>query len=221
MTQKGRKKGVFITFEGPEGGGKTTQIHRLAEALRKHGEDVLVTREPGGCPTADKIRAILLDPESAGMEPATEVMLFNAARREHVRQVIRPALTRGYIVLCDRFFDSTVAYQAYGRGQDLAFITDMNLIGSAALTPDLTLLFDLNPEIGLGRARVRNVQTGNKEERFDAEDIAFHHRVRDGYLTLWKQDRERIKLINANQTESDVFRDLWNVVGRSLFGEVS
>lgn len=177
---------LFITFEGIEGCGKTTQIRLLAERLRRNGLELLVTREPGGCPIADAIRSILLHPDSRALVPRAELLLYAAARAQHVDEVIRPALARGTLVLCDRFIDATVAYQGGGRGLDPALIASLNTLATDGLLPDLTLLLDMPAEEGLQRARQRNTATP-EEDRFERESLAFHRRVRDEYLQLARQ----------------------------------
>lgn len=172
----------LITFEGIEGSGKSTQIRLLAAHLQERGLEVVVTREPGGCRIADEIRAILLDPANEELCATAELLLYAAARAQHVDEVIRPALARGAIVLCDRYTDATVAYQGYGRGLDLGLIEELNRLASGGLSPDLTLVFDLPVATGLHRARSRNATAAADEGRFEAESLAFHERVRAGYL---------------------------------------
>jgi len=192
------KRGRFITFEGIEGSGKSTQAARLAEDLRKQGEDVVLTKEPGGTPDAEKIRGILLDP-GANLNPRAELMLCFAARALHVEQIIRPALEAGRTVLCDRYGDSTIAYQGFGRGlvdgMGVDFLWDIHSAATGGLRPDLTLLFDLPVEVGLARAKKRGVMN-----RIDAEEMEFHRRVRDGYLWLAKSDGsyDRFVVIDAS-----------------------
>lgn len=178
-------QGFFITFEGVEGSGKTTQLRRLDKTLRQSGRAVVVTREPGGCPIADAIRRILLDPDNHSLVPRAELLLYAAARAQHVDEVIRPALAAGAVVLCDRFTAATMAYQGFGRGLDQTVIGELNRLACGDVIPDLTLLFDLAAEEGLQRALARNHdQQLTHEGRFEAEALAFHQRVRQGYLTL-------------------------------------
>lgn len=196
----------FITFEGIEGSGKSTQIRLLAEYLRSRGHEVLTTREPGGCPIADAVRGILLDPRHGAMTPGTELLLYAAARAQHVAEVIRPALGRGEIVLCDRFTDATVAYQGYGRGLDMTVISFLNTLAAGSLAPDLTLLLELPVEEGLRRATSRNDQQQHlQEDRFERESLAFHRRVREGYLELARRE-ERFRIIDALGPEEAVAR---------------
>lgn len=194
----------FITFEGTEGSGKTTQLLRLLSYLKALGYQVVATREPGGCAIADTIRALLLNPENAAMAARTELLLYSAARAQHVAEVIRPALTRGSIVLCDRFSDATTVYQGAGRGLDLSQLESINRYAADGLVPDLTLLLDYPVEAGLPRARERN-RTANLESegRFELEDLAFHRRIRHGYLEL-AAEHARFCLIDALGDEEQV-----------------
>jgi len=190
--------GQFITFEGIEGCGKTTQIRLLATALRHQGHDVIETREPGGCDIADQIRAVLLDAKNNRMTSPTELLLYAAARAQHVAEVIRPALDAGKTVLCDRFCDATLAYQGYGRQLDIDQITTLNAYACQGVRPDTTLLLDLPVEIGLGRARQRNEQhSGPNEDRFEQESLNFHQRIRQAYLQLADNEPQRFLIIDA------------------------
>ena len=195
---------MFITFEGPEGSGKTTQLQRLAELLRTRGMEVVTTKEPGGTPLADRIRAILLHPESS-MDSLTELLLYAASRRQNVVEVIRPALNRGAIVLCDRFTDATLAYQGFGRRLDLDRLRTINAWVTDSLNPDVTLLFDIDERVGLQRARSRNASVQNEEGRLEAENVAFHRRVREGYLALAVAEPERFVTIDAAGTIEEVW----------------
>ena len=199
--------GFFITFEGIEGCGKTTQIRRLSERLTAAGYGTLLTREPGGCPIADKIRAILLDADNQGMVPLTELLLYAAARAQHVAEVIMPAMQSGKVVLCDRFTDATLAYQHSGRGIERATIDALNTLACQSLRPDLTVLMDCDVAIGLARAKSRiEAASGPREERFELEANTFHQRVRDGYLRLAGDEPARFLTINASGT-IDVIAD--------------
>jgi dTMP kinase len=195
--------GQFITFEGVEGCGKTTQIRLLAEALRQKGQKVTLTREPGGCPIADKIRHILLDAENSAMTPLAELLLYAAARAQHIAEVIAPALESGAVVLCDRFTDATIAYQGYGRKLDLQQIMQLNSMVASEYKPDLTILLDCPAETGLKRALARIEKNSAadaaalREERFEKESIEFHKRVRDGYLTLAARESDRFVIIDG------------------------
>jgi dTMP kinase len=189
----------LITFEGIEGCGKTTQLMLLATQLKSLGHEVTVTREPGGCTIADRIRAILLDADNSAMTPMAELFLYGAARAQHVAEVITPALAAGHIVLCDRFTDATVSYQGYGRGLDLQIIAELNRLAAGDIRADLTLLVDCPVEIGLERAMTRiNNSRGAREERFELESTQFHYKVREGYLTLARQEPERFIVIDGS-----------------------
>jgi dTMP kinase len=188
----------FITFEGIEGCGKTTQVELLSRLLESQGRPVLVTREPGGCAIADKIRAILLDADNHGLVPLAELFLYAAARAQHVAEVIRPALAAGKVVICDRFTDATLAYQGYGRALDLEMITTLNRCAAGELTPDLTILLDCPEKVGLERALARIQATkGAREERFEQESLRFHRAVRNGYLLLAAADPERFVVLDG------------------------
>ncbi len=188
----------FITFEGIEGCGKTTQLQLLAVRLTDAGHRLTVTREPGGCPIADQVRNILLDAGNRTMRPLTELLLYAAARAQHVSEVIAPALEAGAVVLCDRFTDATMAYQGNGRGLDPEVIGQLNRLATGGIRPDLTLLLDCPAETGLKRAISRiNRTEGPREERFELESIRFHQRVRDGYLELARKEPDRFAIIDA------------------------
>jgi len=191
---------MFITFEGIEGSGKSTQLRRLATRIN----DAVITKEPGGTPLADRIRAILLD-SSSHLDPVAELFLFAASRRQHVVEIIKPALDRGATVLCDRFTDSTLAYQGFGRLIDLDKLRMLNAWATDSLTPDVTLLFDLPEEVGLTRARSRNAEAVQDEGRFEAEDLRFHRRVREGYLSLAVAEPSRFVVIDAVGDVDDVY----------------
>lgn len=187
---------TFITFEGIDGSGKTTQLRRVAQLL----PDALITKEPGGTPTADRIRAVLLD-QTSKLDPLAEVLLFAASRHQHVVEVIRPALAAGRVVLCDRYVDSTLAFQGFGRLLDLDRLRALNDWATGSLRPDLTLLFDIDEEVGVRRARGR----GGDELRFEAEDLRFYRRVREGYLALATAEPQRYAKIDASGSEDEVF----------------
>jgi dTMP kinase len=197
---------MFITFEGPEGSGKSTQIQRLGEWFRENNRACVVTKEPGGTPISDRIRAILLDSAATGMDAMTELLLYAASRRQHVVEVIRPVLERGVTVLCDRYTDATLAYQGYGRLLDLERLQTLNLWATNGLEPDLTLLFDLDEQVGLDRAHARNAGMEVDEGRLEQEDLRFHRRVREGYLALAAAEPERFAIINADATIEEVFQ---------------
>lgn len=193
---------MFITFEGIEGTGKSTQIALLKTHLESLGQRVLVTLEPGGSRIGAELRRVLLSLENRDLSPRAELFLYLADRAQHVDQVVRPALDAGVIVLSDRFADSTVAYQAFGRGLDPELLHQLNSVAVGGLWPDLTLLLDLPPEVGLGRALRRNQREGKTvaEGRFEAENLAFHGRVRQGYLAWAARFPERMLLVDASGT---------------------
>ena len=196
---------MFITFEGPEGSGKSTQIQRLGALLEEKGVDCVVTKEPGGTPIADKIRAIVLDSASAALDPWAEVLLYSASRRQHTVEKIRPALARGSHVLCDRYIDATIAYQGYGRLIDLGRLQLLNDWATEGLTPDLTLLYDIDEATGLARAHRRNAAMDVDEGRFEAEDLRFHRRVREGYLAMAVAEPKRFVVIDGHGSIDEVF----------------
>jgi dTMP kinase len=202
---------MFITLEGPDGSGKTTQASRLAEFLKQSGIDVLVTREPGGTPIGDQIRAILSSLDNAGMHPRTETLLFLAARAQLVEQVIRAHLARGGVVVCDRYGDSTLAYQGYGHGNDLDQIRSLLTFATGGLKPDLTLLLDIDVKVGLERRA-----HGGDWNRLDAYDLAFHQRVRQGYHQLAAAEPERWVTIDASQLPGQVQAEIRRVIGERL-----
>lgn len=192
----------FVTLEGIEGSGKTTQLRLLSDHLAARGIPHVVTREPGGTPLADEIRALLLSPRAEPVFPETELLLYEAARAQHVRSVVRPALARGEAVLCDRFFDATAAYQGSSRGLPDDLIATLNRFAADGLVPDLTLLLDVPPAEGLSRARGR----GTAADRLEAESTAFHRTVREGYLRLWEAFPERIVRVDGTLPPEEVFR---------------
>ena len=189
----------FVTLEGPEGGGKSTQAQRLTDHLKNRGQDVLFTREPGGTEIGDQIRRIILSLENKSMSPEAEFLLFSASRAQVVRELIRPHLERGGVVVCDRFYDSSLAYQGFGHELDLALLQTITGFVTGGLVPDLTLLLDLTSELGLERRK----QDG-RWNRLDDYDLAFHARVRAGYLQLADAEPERWVRIDAAQTEDEI-----------------
>ena len=209
---------MFITLEGIEGAGKGSVIADLASALREIGQDVLLTREPGGCPLGEALRAQLLDMRNTGIAAEAELFLYLADRAQHVREVIVPALQAGRLVLCDRYSDSTLAYQGYGRGRDPDFLRVLDQFASGGLTPDLTLLLDLPAEKGLARARARNEVEDKVESegRCEAEALAFHRRVREGFLTLARREPERFVIIDAGRPLDEVLAEARELVARRL-----
>lgn len=211
----------FITFEGIEGCGKSTQAEFLSRALQAEtGCQVVATREPGGCPIANKIRAILLDADNKALVPLAELLLYAAARAQHVAEVIRPALAEGKIVLCDRFTDATSAYQGHGRSLDLALIDNLAQLATGGLTPDLTILLDCPEEVGINRAMARiNATSGAREERFEQESLRFHRAVREGYLKLAAENPARFIIIDGTRGIQETAETIRNaVVPRILQG---
>lgn len=212
-------KGTFVTFEGIEGSGKSTQIVLLANHLQARGMRVALTREPGGTPIGDEVRKILLDPANTALDPAAELLLYAASRAQHLHEVILPALAEGKIVLCDRFSDATLAYQGYGRGLDPEMIRALDRIVTAGMRPDLTILFDIGAAAGIARAHGRNASRGlAAEARFENEEIAFHERVREGYLALAREEPTRIRLVDASPSVEDVQKKVRMIVDEVLLG---
>ena len=208
---------LFITFEGVEGSGKTTQIQRLKKYLDRKGIPCKVTREPGGCPIGEKVRKILLNPDHREMVPLSELLLYEAARAQHVKEVIEPFLKKRGVVLCDRFSDATIAYQGYGRKIDLRWIERLNHFSSRGIKPDVTFLLDCPSDVGLKRALKRNrTLKQEKEERFEKEKIQFHQRVRKGYLALAKKEPRRVKVVDTRQGEDNVFNKIRKTVDKLI-----
>ena len=206
-------KGTFITFEGIEGSGKSTQISLLADYLIPKGIKTVLTREPGGTSIGDQIRKILLDPANKGLDHTAELLLYASSRAQHLREIILPALADGATVLCDRFSDATLAYQGYGRGLDIEVIRSLDRMVTAGIRPDLTLLFDCEPAAGIARARGRNSSKGlEAEARFENEELAFHTRVRQGYLTLATGERDRIRIVDATPQPRAVQENVRRIV---------
>ncbi len=202
----------FITFEGIEGSGKTTQLRCLQKHLQTLGYQTVATREPGGCPISDAIRTLLLDPENSAMASHTELLLYSAARAQHVVEFICPTLNEGKIVLCDRFADATTVYQGAGRGLDMTQLETINRFAADGLTPDMTLLLDFPVEEGLRRARARNRSDNLESEgRFELEALTFHQRIRQGYLDLAAQE-DRFHVIDALDDVDTVAKRISSVV---------
>ncbi len=204
-------RGIFISFEGIEGTGKTTQSRMLAGYLRSKGFGVVETSEPGGTPISLKIREILLSLESRGMDPVAELLLYSAARVQHIKEVILPALERGDIVVTDRFSDSTLAYQGHGRGIDLTLIDSLDAISTGRLKPDITLLLDIDVQTGLRRNREIN-----KNDRLELENISFHEKVRKGFIDLATKDPGRIRLVDCSKSVGAVHKIVVDIVDAFL-----
>lgn len=207
------KKFRFITLEGPDGCGKTTQSKLLVQFLRERGLDVVHTREPGGTPFAEALRNLLLDPNHK-VSPVTELMLFETIRAHHVEDLVRPALKQGKIVVCDRFTDSTVAYQGYGRGLDLKEVKGLNAVATGKLAPTLTIILDLPPEAGL--RRIEEKKSGRATDRMEREKIGFHKKVRAGFLKIARQEPRRVAVVNADQDVDAVQRAIRSIILKKL-----
>ena len=205
--------GVFLTLEGPEGAGKTTQGRLLAEHLTQAGHDVLHVREPGGTTIGERLRALLLDPRSAEMDARTEMLLFAASRAQLVAEVIAPALARGGLVLCDRYVDASLAYQGVGRGLGIEIVRSVNAVATRGLRPDLTLLLDIDAATGLRRARAAEERGGDRIER---EAVAFHENVREGFLSLARNEPQRITVIDAEGSVAAVQHEIRRTVNAFL-----
>ena len=203
---------MFITFEGPDGSGKSTQLRMLASALREEGRDIVTTREPGGTEIGDQIRAVIMNMKNKAMDPRTELLLFNASRAQLVEELIRPSLAAGKIILCDRYADSTMAYQGYGHGLDKDELRRLLNFATGGLKPDLTLLFDISAEAGLKR-RLSNHDEWN---RMDDYALQFHERVRGGFLELAAADPERWVVIDADRDPGVIHAEVLDIVKRKL-----
>jgi dTMP kinase len=208
---------VFITFEGGEGSGKSTQTRALAERLSAAGREVILTREPGGTPFGEVARSILLhhavppEAEAFRLDQTAELLVFAADRAQHVDELIRPALARGSVVICDRFADSTIAYQGYGRGIPLDLVHQSVALATRGLRPDLTLLLDLPPEVGMAR------RLGEREpDQFEREALAFHARVREGFLALAAAEPDRFVVIDGSRPPREIAQAVWETVARRL-----
>ncbi len=204
-------RGCFITFEGVEGCGKSTQLVLLKQYLASQGREVEVTREPGGTPIAEAIRRVLLDPENHALTPVAEVLLYAAARAQHVAERIRPALEAGKIVLCDRFADSTTAYQGAGRALPEATIAALHRIATEGVWPELTIVLDIDPELGLERAAARRGL-----DRIENESIEFHRRVREGFLTLARAEPQRVTVVDGSRDADSVAADVRRLVDERI-----
>ncbi|MDQ8737434.1 dTMP kinase [Paenibacillus sp. LHD-38] len=209
------RKGVFITIEGGEGAGKSTLIEQLSNKMLQRGKMVTTTREPGGIPIAEQIRTVILDREHIAMDARTEALLYAAARRQHLVEKVAPALEQGQIVICDRFVDSSLAYQGYARGLGMDEVWAINRFAIQDLMPDLTIYMDVSPEVGLKRIS----QASEREiNRLDLEKHSFHERVREGYLQLLKQNPDRIVRIDAEQSPELVLNDVLTAIDSRLAG---
>ncbi|MEH7481710.1 dTMP kinase [Neobacillus drentensis] len=202
-------KGIFITFEGPDGAGKSTIINMVAQEFG----NVLLTREPGGIDIAEQIRSVILNKENTAMDPRTEALLYAAARRQHLIEKVKPALAEGKIVLCDRFVDSSLAYQGYARGLGIDEVFVINQFAIENLMPELTIYFDIEPELGLKRI---NKNKGREINRLDLENLEFHQKVSTGYHLLIERFPDRIKSIDASGTVEEVFQETLKIIVEKL-----
>ncbi len=209
---------MFITFEGGEGSGKTTQISLLADYLESQGHEVVKTREPGGTPDGEKIRDLIVS-QSERHDPLFDVFLLFSARRIHVNEVIKPALEDNKVVICDRFTDSTRVYQGYGLGVDLQVIETLKILSIGTLEPDLTFVFDINPEIGLSRAKKRSDEDGTNEQKYETYDKDFHERLRTGFRNLVRQNPGRFVVLDAGQDIDAIRMEIQDAVTSSHFGK--
>jgi dTMP kinase len=203
--------GFFITLEGVEGSGKTTQAAMLGDALRARGHHVMVTREPGGTRAGELIRSIFLD-NAISLEVAAELLLVLADRAQHVREKLRPALAAGQIVISDRYSDSTIAYQGYGRGFELKLLRELNRLASDGITPDLTFVLDCSAETGLARTRARAEGAARVPDRFEGEQLEFHRRVRDGFRAIARDEPSRVSLLDSTRERTQVSEDILRAV---------
>jgi dTMP kinase len=207
-----RRRGLFITFEGPEGSGKSTQLRALGKRLRGMGLAVLETAEPGGTPIGIQIRKVLLDAKNQELSPTAELLLMFAARAQNVDQWILPALAAGQIVLCDRFTDSTLVYQGAARGLGAEVVYDVDRIACRGLVPDVTILIDIDAETGLERAHRRNTRAECAETRFDEQSLDFHRKVRAAYHQLAEDEPRRVHLIDGSRSEIQIAEEVWKLI---------
>ncbi len=209
---------MFITLEGIEGSGKTSQMGRLQQFLEDRGVECVSTRQPGGTRIGENIRTILLDPSNSALVPSAELLLYMADRAQHIFELIKPSLAAGKTVLCDRYFDATLVYQGFARELNLELIRQLHKLLFDDLKPDITLLLDLSPQTGLERAweQLNTGQRAGHESRFEAETIAFHEKVRAGYLELARLEPDRIQIIDAAQTYDQVFADISKVLSSMM-----
>lgn len=207
------KQGRFISFEGIEGCGKTIQVGLLSEYLKQRAMPHTITREPGGTAVGEGIRRILLNSETIHLTAASELLLFYASRSQNIAEKIKPALERGELVLCDRFYHASMAYQGYGRGIPLEFIEKVTDLVCNEYRPELTILLDIDPAVGLARARARNHLRVEDEGRFEAENLEFYTRIRNGYLEIAARDAQRIRIVPADRPVEEVHREILRVLG--------
>ena len=206
---------MFITIEGVEGSGKSSSTNDVVNRLRKEGYDIITTREPGGTPISEKIRDIILDVNNTNLDPRAEALLYAASRRQHLIEKVWPALKQGKIVICDRFIDSSLAYQGGARNLGIENITNINMFATENTWPDLTLLFDIDPELGLERIRTNQ---GREVNRLDLEKIEFHKKVRETFLNLAKKYHDRYVIIDASKSQKEVEEEVYNIIKERLNG---
>lgn len=211
-----RMSGIFLSFEGIEGSGKSTQAILLADALRAHGHAVVITREPGGTQRGQVLRGLLLDPTEPALAPGAELLLMLADRAQHVQEVIAPALAANKVVITDRFVDSTTAYQGYGRGFDRTLLRQLNTLACGGCLPAMTFLMDLPVSEGLQRARLRRGET-ETADHFEAESVAFHERVREGFLAIARAEPQRVHILDATRPKEQVHQDILAALQRVIF----
>lgn len=208
---------MFVTFEGPEGSGKSTCIKSVVNYLQKQGKDILLTREPGGTPIAEQIRSIILDKSNTALDARAEALLYAASRRQHLVEKVWPALKENKIVLCDRYLDSSLAYQGGARGLGIENVYEINMFATENTLPNLTILFDLDPELGLERISKNAIREVN---RLDLEALSFHKKVRNTFLELAKKSPERFVVIDASKNQDEVFNDVISIILERLNNEI-
>lgn len=209
-------KGLFIVFEGGEGSGKSTTLDRIYDWMQENNIDCIKTREPGGIKISEQIRAVILDKNNTDMDGKTEALLYAAARRQHLVEKVIPALEKGQIVLCDRFLDSSLAYQGHARGLGINEIYDINKFAIGDNMPDLSILFDLNPEIGLERINSNNEREVN---RLDLEKLDFHYKVREGYNLVLNNNTNRMIKIDASKTKDEVYQNVVKIISNLIYSK--
>lgn len=205
--------GMFVTIEGPEGSGKTTVAKKIVEALSNEGKKVIYTREPGGVLIAEKIRDIILDVSNTNLDARCEALLYAASRRQHLVEKVLPALKEGYIVICDRFIDSSLAYQGYARDLGVDEVYDINMFAINGQWPDLTILLDIDPEVGLERIMSNR---SNEINRLDLEGLNFHNKVHKGYQIVKEKYADRITIVNGNKTQDEVFNEVYSIIKNKI-----
>lgn len=211
-----KHQGYFVTFEGGEGAGKSTQVHRLCEYLRGHGREVILTREPGGTLEAERIRDLLVRNDGGQWSPLEECLLLFAARSHHIRTLIKPSVEAGKIVICDRFTDSTRAYQGYGLGVDMQKIESLNETVIEGFKPDLTFVLDIDVRAGLARSTDRLAAESSNEDRYERLDLDFHQKLRQGFLNMAEQEPARFCIIDADRSEDEIANEITNELDKRM-----